>query len=169
MIKNVYVNEMPFEHTGIPRVQYHIIGAEGNCNHGNLLESMVKYHRGLDYLTNPSTDGMEGFDIPEEKIEVKSSEAGLGRKIGERDYSVSQQIRFYFQHADPEKRWMYLVYDEKPNTNTEYMMHKSESGGLIRIARRKKQHKQSHGKSINVRFRTTTRDQIAWLESKCAA
>ena len=169
MIKNSYVNEMPFELSGKARVRYHIIGAAGNCNHGNLLESMVKYHRGLEYLTNPNTDGMEGYDIPEEKIEVKSSEAGLGRKIGERDFSVSQQISFYFKHAERGKRWMYVVYDEETNIVTEYIMNKSEFGGFMHVALRAKQHKQSNGKSINVRFKKTTKEQIAWLESKCVA
>ena len=169
MTKNEYFNEMPFELTGKPRAQYHIIGANGFCNHGNLLESMVKYHRGLDYLSNPNTDGIKGFDIPEEKIEVKSSECGLGRAIGEVWFTQSQQIKYYFQHADPEKRWMYVVYNEKTNMVTEYIMSKSEFGGFIRIALRKKQFMQSNGKSLNVRFRKTTRDQIAWLESKCAA
>ena len=169
MEKNVYENKMPFELTGIPRAQYYIPGAKGNCNHGNLLESMVKYHRGLDYITNPNTDGMKGYDIPEEKIEVKSSECGLGRAIGDRDFSVSQQIRFYFQHCECGKRWMYVVYDAETNMVTEYIMNKSEFGGFLHVALRGKQHKQSNGKSINVRFKKTTKAQIAWLESKCVA
>lgn len=169
MIKNSYVNEMPFELTGIPRTQYHIIGAKGNCNHGNLLESMVKYHRGLEYLTNPNTDGMEGYDIPEERIEVKSSEGGLGRRIGEYNFSVSQQISFYFKHAERGKRWMYVIYNEKTNVVTEYIMNKSEFGGFLHVALRDKQHKQSNGKSINVRFKKTNKEQIAWLESRCVA
>ena len=169
MEKNVYFNEMPFELTGIPRVQYHIIGASANCNHGNLLESMVKYHRGLEYLVNPNTNGMDGYDIPKEKIEVKSSECGLGRAIGERDFSVSQQIKYYFQHCDRDKRWMYVVYDDKTNIVTEYIMNKSEFGGFLHVALRHKQHKQSNGKSINVRFKKTDKAQINWLESKCIA
>ena len=168
MTKNEYFNEMPFELTGIPRAQYHIEGASGNCNHGNLLESMVKYHRGLEYLVNPNTDGMNGYDIPEEKIEVKSSACGLGRAIGERDFSVSQQIKFYFQHAEREKRWMYVVYNHKTNMVTEYIMNKSEFGAFLHVALRSKQHKQSNGKSINVRFKSTTKKQIAWLESRVA-
>ena len=168
MIKNEYVNEMPFELTGKPRAQYHIIGHNGFCNHGNLIESMIKYHRGLPYLSNPNTSGSVGYDVPEEKMEVKSSECGLGRDIGERDFSVSQQISWYFKNRDHDDKWLYGVYNEKTNMVTEYIMNKSEFGAFLHIALRKKQHKQSNGKSINVRFRPTTRDQIEWLENRVA-
>lgn len=168
MIKNEYLNEMPFELTGKPRAQYHIIGAEGFCNHGNLLESMVKYRRGLEYLKNPNVSGSKSYDIPSECIEVKSSECGLGRDIGERDFSVSQQISWYFKNRQKGDRWMYVVYNEKTNMVTEYIMNKSEFGGFLHVALRKKQHLQSNKKSINVRFKKTNREQIAWLENRVA-
>ncbi len=169
MIKRTYVNTMDYEKTGISRMQYHIIGAKANCNRGMLCESIVKYHRGLDYLSNPSTDGTKGFDIPEEKIEVKSSAAGLGRNIGEKDFSISQQIKYYFQHAPKDKHWMWVEFNEETQIVTEYIMNKSEFGGFLHVALRKKQHLQSNKKSINVRFKNTNKEMIMWLESRVCA
>ena len=168
MIKNTYINTMPYTVTNIPRAGYHIEGAKGNCNRGNLCESIVKFHRGLDYIANPNVSGMEGFDIPEEMIEVKSSAAGLGRNIGERNFSVSQQIRYYFDHAPKGKKWMWVVFDEETQQVTEYIMNKREFGAFLHIALRSKQHLQSNKKSINIRFKYTSKGMIEWLESKVA-
>ena len=168
MIKNVYKNEMVYELSGKARVPYYIPGAKGCCNHGNLLESIVKYHRGYNYSENPNISGMKGFDIPEERIEVKSSEAGLGRDIGERDFSVAQQISFYFKHAPKGKRWMWVEFNEETQIVTEYIMNKKEFGGFLHVALRPKQHLQSNKKSINVRFKKTTKEMIQWLEKKAA-
>ena len=166
MKKVEYINEMPYIHHGKNRAPYRIEGAKGDCNHGNLLESMVKYHLGLEHIINPNISGMEGFDVPELRAEVKSSEAGLGRDIGERDFSVSQQIRFYFDHAPKGKTWIWVEFDEDTQKVTEYHMNKREFGYFLTISLRKKQHKQSNGKSINVRFKKTTKEMIAWLESQ---
>lgn len=169
MIKNTYTNTMSYENTGIARMQFHIEGAKANCNRGMLCESMVKFHRGLEYLSNPSVSGMEGFDIPEEMIEVKSSEAGLGRNIGEANFTASQQIKFYFQHAPKGKRWMWVEFDEETQTVTEYIMNKSEFGAFLHVALRGKQHLQSNKKSINVRFKKTNKEILTWLENRACA
>jgi hypothetical protein len=168
MIKNQYLNEMPFtthDHKGAP---YFIEGAKGFCNHGNLLESMVKFHRGYDHLCNPNTPALDGADIEEEYIEVKSSESGLGRHLGDYGFTKSEQIRYYFANTKRGKRWMYVVYDHKTNMVTEYIMNKREFGAFLHVSLRKDTHKYSNGKSVCVRFKRTTRDQIAWLEAHCA-
>lgn len=169
MKKVEYINEMPYELSGKKGAPYHIIGAKGNCNRGNLKESIIKYHLGLDYLNNPATSGMAGYDIPELQAEVKSSAAGLGRDIGERWFSQSQQISFYFKHAPKGKTWIWVEFDEKTQKVTEYHMNKREFGGFIRISLRGKQHKQSNGKSINVRFKYTTKEMLEWLENQAVA
>lgn len=168
MIKNTYKNEMPYEITGIPRAQYYIPGAKGNCNHGNLCESIVKFHRGLDYISNPNVSGMKGYDIPEEQIEVKSSACGLGRDIGEPWFSAAQQISYYFKHSPRGKKWMWVEFDEETQIVTEYIMNKSEFGGFLHIALRSKQHLQSNKKSINVRFKSSSKALREWLDKKVA-
>lgn len=168
MIKNTYKNKMKYELTGTPRVPYQIKGAKGKCNRGNLCESIVKFHRGLDYLSNPNTSGMKGYDIPEEQIEVKSPACGLGRDIGETWFSVSQQISYYFKHAPKGKKWMWVEFDEDTQMVTEYIMNKKEFGAFLHVALRSKQHLQSNKKSINVRFKYSSKNLRNWLEQKVA-
>lgn len=169
MIKNTYVNTMKYSLTGEKRMNYHIEGAKANCNHGMLCESIVKYHRGLAHLSNPSTSGMKGYDIPEEQIEVKSSAAGLGRDIGDRNFTQSQQIKFYFKNSPKGKRWMWVEFDEETQIVTEYIMNKSEFGAFLHVALRGKQTMQSNHKSINVRFKATNSIMRNWLENRAVA
>ncbi len=167
MIKNQYINTIPYEVHNHKGANYRIKGHDGFCNHGNLCESIVKYHRGLDYMANDNISGMVGYDIPEERIEVKSSAASLGRDIGERSFTVSQQISYYFKHAPKGKRWMWVEFDEKTQIVTEYIMNKREFGGFLHVCLRRKTTRQSNKKSESVRFKKTTREMIAWLESHC--
>lgn len=170
MIKIEYLNEMPYTyHPENPRNHYFIEGAQGFCNKGNFCESAAKFHRGLPYLVNPNTAALEGYDIPEEKAEVKSGAAGLGRDLGDPSFSASQQIKFYFQHCPIGKKWIWMVYNDKTRMITEYHMNKREFGAFLHIALRSKQHLQSNGKSINVRFKDTSKKMIAWLDARCAA
>lgn len=169
MKKVSYINEMPYTLSGKKGAPFHIEGAQGNCNRGMLKESIVKFHLGLEYLTNPSTSGMVGYDIPELHAEVKSEAAGLGRDIGEIDWTQSQKIKFYFQNAPKGKTWIWVEFNEKTQEVNEYHMNKSEFGKFITISLRKKQHKQSNGKGVNVRFKYTTREMLNWLESQANA
>lgn len=163
MTHNTYINTMPYELTGIARAQYHIIGATGNCNRGNLCESIVKYHRGLEYIKNPNISGMVGYDIPEEQIEVKSGASGLGRDIGDSSFSVSEQIRYYFKNAPQGKKWMWVFFDEKTQRVDEFIMNKKEFGLFVSKWLRKKQHLQSNKKSINVRFKQSSTIMKLWF------
>lgn len=168
MFKIEYLNKMPYTyHPENSRNHYFIDGAHGFCNKGNFCESAVKFHRGLPYLINPATAALDGYDIPEEKTEVKSGESGLGRAIGERDFSVSQQIKYYFQHKPADSKWIWAVYNDATHIITEYHMNKSEFGAFLHIALRSKQHLQSNGKSINVRFKDTSKKMLAWLDARC--
>lgn len=168
MTKIEYINEMPYiydpKHSGS---HYLIEGASGYCNRGNFCESAIKYHRGLPYLVNPTTEALEGYDIPEEKAEVKSAEAGLGRHIGERDFSVSQQIRYYFQHKPSDAKWIWVNFNAKTGVITEWQMNKSEFGAFLHVALRRKQHTQSNKKSISIRFKAHSRKLEKWLDARC--
>lgn len=162
-----YYNKMKYiKDMKHPRSHYKIEGANGFCNMGNLCESIAKYHRGLPYLVNPNTAGLEGFDIPELKAEVKSGACGLGRDIGDLDFTQSQQIKYYFQHSPSDKIWIWVYFEEKTQLVTEYHMSKSEFGRFIHIALRSKQHLQSNKKSLNVRFKTTSKKMLRWLDEQ---
>lgn len=169
MKKIQYVTKMPYTPLpNNPRNHYFITGAKSPCNRGNFLESAAKFQRGLDYLANPNTAALKGYDIPSEKAEVKSAAGGLGRDIGDPNFSVSQQIRFYFAHKSADSKWIWMTYDDETHLVTEYHMSKSEFGKFLHISLRRKQHLQSNKKSINVRFKDSdTREMISWLESQC--
>lgn len=170
MFKIEYLNKMPYTyHPENSRNHYKIEGAKGFCNKGNFCESAAKFHRGLDYLANPNTAALDGYDIPSEKAEVKTAAGGLGRKIGDPNFTVSQQIHFYFAHKSSDSKWIWITYNDETHIITEYHMNKSEFGKFLHISLRHKQHLQSNKKSINVRFKSSdTREMIDWLEAQCA-
>ena len=148
---------------------FKIEGATGYCNMGELCESIIKHHLGLPYLHNPNTPGLEGYDIPELKAEVKSGESGLGRAIGDPSFNQSQQLSYYFKHSPWDKTWIWAYFNLKTMTMTEYHMNKSEFGSFIHIALRSKQHLQSNKKSVNVRFKKTSKKMLAWLDARVEA
>lgn len=167
MFKNEYINTMPYTtDMSHPRSHYKIEGASGFCNMGNLCESIVKHHRGLPYLINPNTAGLDGYDIPEMKMEVKSGESGLGRAIGNSDFTQSEQIHYYFAHKSADSMWMWVYFNPKTQQVIEYHMNKSEFGRFLHVALRSKQHKQSNGKGLNVRFKKTTKKLLTWLDAQ---
>ena len=169
MKKIQYINQMPYTFLpNHPRNHYHIEGTPKPVNKGNFCESAAKFYRGLSYLTNPATPALDGYDIPEEKAEVKTAAGGLGRALGDPDFSVSQQIKYYFSHKSADSKWIWMTYDDETHLVTEYHMNKREFGKFLHISLRHKQHLQSNKKSINVRFKDKdTKEMINWLESQC--
>jgi hypothetical protein len=160
---------MPYTyHPENPRNHYLIDGAKSFCNKGNFCESVAKFHRGLDYLVNPNTAALDGYDIPTEKAEIKTAAGGLGRKIGDPSFSVSQQIHYYFAHKSADSKWIWVIYDDETHIVTEYHMDKREFGKFLHLALRGKHHLQSNTKNIDVRFNDKNTDMmIDWLESQC--
>lgn len=168
MKKVQYINAMPYIYDASHKGACYLIeGAKGYCNHGNLCESIAKYHRGVEYFYNPNTGALDGYDIPAEMAEVKSAAAALGRCIGSYNLSASEQIKFYFAHKPSNAKWIWVELNEKTQEVTEYHMTKSEFGAFMHLCLRAKVHKYSNGKSECVRFKKTNKAMIEWLESKC--
>ena len=165
MEKITYTNEMPYIYDkNHARSHYLLNGGDKYKNKGETIESIAKFHRGIFTENNPNTAWNKGYDIPEERLEVKSSEGNLGRGI--EGNTTSEKIKNYFKGVGKEKRWAYIVWNEKNQVVTEYHMNKSEFGEFIRLFTRT--HAMSNHKEICIRLRPTSKKMIKWFEMKCA-
>lgn len=166
MTKNTYINTMPYAYdANKPGSKYRPCYQENYKNKGETAESIAKFHRGLYTEVNPATMWSNGSDIPSEGASVKSSEGSLGRSIGEKDWTVSQKIKFYFRTV-PSTRFIWVEWDQETETVTEYIMDKREFGAFVarftRIC-----HNSAHT-DVAIRFRKTSNKMIEWLEAQCA-
>lgn len=161
MNKYEYTNTMPYiynaERAG---AKYTMDGGKTWKNHGEFLESVAKFHRGLEYLVNPATSYDCGSDIEEMNASVKSSGASLASVYGN---SFAQIADTYFANVHS-NLWIYMV-----NTDEEiieYHMNASEFRKFIEkwgvLA------KESGSHLTKIRMKKTSGKMIAWLEEKCA-
>ena len=81
MTSITYTNNMPYSYDPTHRGAHYMIG-NAYKNNGEFLESVAKFHRGLEYLVNPATSYDNGSDIEELNASVKSSGASLACVYG---------------------------------------------------------------------------------------
>lgn len=164
MKKITYINEMPYIYdTNHTRSHYLPNGSKKYKNRGEIIESIVKYHRGLYTESNPNTSWNTGSDIETEFASVKSSEGGLGRNIGGYKNSASEKIKEYFKNT-ASKVFIWVEWNEETQKVTEYQMNKKEFGAFIQKFTRV--HMMSNHKEICIRFRPSSQKMLCWLESK---
>ncbi len=163
MYKRTYINTLPYEYTDNPMSHYLINGSTHHKNHGELMESIAKYNRGL-YTSdkNPNTSFDKGSDIPEIAASVKSSDCSLARIHFD---TATKCLKYYFKHV-PSKIWIWVEFDEKTGIVTEYIMNKSEFGAFAQ--KFSYLHYESGTRAPKMRFRKTSKKMIAWLEMMCA-
>ena len=158
-----YITDLPWvrdpAHKGSP---YLINGSTAYKNRGELCESICKYHRGIYTEVNPNTSWKNGSDIEVEFASVKSSEGGLGRGIGGYNNTASDKIKTYFKETHS-KVFIWVELNEKTREVVEYQMTKKEFGAFIQKFTRT--HRASNKKEITVRFRSSSKKMVAWLES----
>lgn len=159
MTTYTYTNTMPYEyrpeHKGAP---YFF----GNAykNNGELLESIAKFHRGLDYLVNPATSYDEGSDIESLNASVKSSGASLASVYGN---TKEQIIDTYFANVHS-TLWIYMVkVDEQI---TEYHMNADEFRDFLNNFATLATESGSH--LLKVRFKKTSGKMLRWLDERVA-
>lgn len=85
--------------------KYSMDGGDTWKNHGEYLESVAKFHRGLEYLVNPATSYDTGSDIEEMNASVKSSNASLACIYGN---TKEQIIEEYFKNVHS-TLWIFMV------------------------------------------------------------
>ena len=101
-----YTNTMSYIYDSERRgSKYSIDGGNTFKNHGEYLESVAKFHRGLEYLVNPATSYDTGSDIEEMNASVKSSNASLACIYGN---TKEQIIEEYFENVHS-TLWIFMV------------------------------------------------------------
>ena len=166
MTKNIYANTLPYEMTNKSGAKYRLPDKEKGANHGELCESVAKWHLGLYTPNNPNTSYDKGSDIEELKASVKSSHASLGRTFGDAK-NTSEAIRYYFKHVHS-TLFIWVEFDEVNQIVTEYHMNKKEFGKFIRQFMYCHMSETSKDHKMEIRFPSTSKKLIAWFESQCA-
>lgn len=103
MKRYTYTNTMPFTFDPNHRGAHYLIGGKYK-NHGEWLESVAKYHRGLEYLVNPATSYDEGSDIESLNASVKSAGCSLACVYGP-TYEAIKETYFANVHST---LWIYM-------------------------------------------------------------
>lgn len=131
------------------------------CNLGNLLESIAKAHRGLEYLVNPTTKWNEGSDIESEKASVKSGKASLACIYGE---DMKTILDTFFEGVASEKFIYMIMIDDQVS---EYEMNKTEFREFVekfgRLA------KESGSPKHKVQLLQTSGKTIQYLDERVGA
>ena len=161
MKKHEYTNTMPYIYESERKgSKYSMDNGESFKNHGEFLESVAKFHRGLEYLVNPATSYDTGSDIEEMSASVKSSNASLACLYGN---SKEQIIEEYFKNVHS-TLWIFMVdIDEQI---IEYHMNAEEFREFLNEWATTAVESGSH--LTKVRIKKTSGKMVKWLEEKIA-
>lgn len=129
-------------------------------NHGEFLESVAKFHRGLEYLVNPATSYDTGSDIEEINASVKSSNASLACIYGN---TKEQIIEEYFKNVHS-TLWIFMV--DVDEQIIEYHMNAEEFKEFLEEWATTAVESGSH--LTKVRIKKTSGKMVKWLEEKIA-
>lgn len=129
-------------------------------NHGEFLESVAKFHRGLEYLVNPATSYDTGSDIEEINASVKSSNASLACIYGN---TKEQIIEEYFKNVHS-TLWIFMV--DVDEQIIEYHMNAKEFKEFLEEWATTAVESGSH--LTKVRIKKTSGKMVKWLEEKIA-
>lgn len=158
MKKITYTIKLNYEYTPEHKGAPYLIDGIKHANAGELIESIMKHERGLNYRVNPATKYNEGSDIEEENASVKSSGASLACIYGE---DFNEILSTYFADVHSTKWYYGVIVDD---TLTEYHMDKKEFrnflemfGGLV---------KDSGKDRKKVRIKKTSTKMIKWFEDR---
>lgn len=161
MTKNIYTNEMPFTKDNERKgAKYNINGKW--ANHGEYIESVAKWHRGLDYTVNPTTSYKDGSDIESEHLSVKSDKASLARCYGQTKTEILD--KFFQDDASEKFAWIVEIDEEI----TEYIMNRKEFRKFCevwgKLGKESSAKNKDHESEYKVRFSTSSAKMIKWLE-----
>lgn len=158
-----YITELNWVYDKDHRISHYLIeGSTAYKNRGELCESICKHRRGVYTEVNPHTSWKDGSDIEEEFASVKSSAASLGRGIGGYDNTASDKIKTFFRET-PSKIFIWVELNEETKEVVEYQMNKREFGAFIQKFTRID--RSSGRKEVAVRFLTSSKRMVNWLES----
>ena len=159
MTKYTYTNEMPYIYDPTRSgAKYSMDGGKTFKNAGEWRESITKFHRGLDYLTNPTTKFDEGSDIESLNASVKSSKATLACLYG---HSFDEIVSTYFERVHS-TLWIFVeVIDDDV---VEYHMNAIEFRAFLEQFGALGIESGSH--LLKVRIKATSAKMLAWLDER---
>ena len=161
MTKFTYSIEMPYTYHPEKSGAKYCIGENKYCNCGEFLESVAKFHRGLDYIVNPTTKWDKGSDIESEHASVKSGKASLACLYGDNLTAILDE---YFARVASTK-WIYMVMVD--DTVTEYHMDAKEFRAFCERFGRVVP--ESHTHKMKVRLLPTSTKTIHYMEERVVA
>lgn len=158
MKKFSYPNTMPYSYDPTHKGAHYMIG-DAFKNNGEFAESVVKFHRGYDYIVNPATSYDTGSDIEEMNASVKSSGASLACVYG---FDMQTILDTYFANVHS-TLWIYVVIVD--DQVTEYHMNAAEFRDFLNNWG--KLTRESGSNLMKVRIKTTSGKMLTWLDEKC--
>ena len=162
MKKTSYIITMPYTYEPERKGSKYRIGDKYK-NHGEFVESVLKYHRGLDYLVNPTTSFDKGSDIESEHMSVKSDLASLASVYGATKEEILTE--FFTKCVSEYFTWA----TDKDNEMTEYTMTKSEFYEFcIEFGKLGVESSDKKKNNYKVRFNRTSKVMIEWFETRLA-
>lgn len=158
MKKITYTNTMSYIYNAERKgAKYSLDNGATYKNHGELCESIAKFHRGYDYLINPATSYDEDSDIREMNASVKSSGASLACIYGN---SFDSILNIYFNNVHS-NLWIYVTVANEEVT--EYHMNEKEFrkfcetwGNLVR---------ESGTNLLKIRLKKESNKMLNWLDN----
>ena len=160
MTSITYTNNMPYSYDPTHRGAHYMIG-NAYKNNGEFLESVAKFHRGLEYLVNPATSYDNGSDIEELNASVKSSGASLACVYG---FDMKTILDTYFANVHS-TLWIYMV--QIDDEITEYHMNAAEFRTFLETWA--KLAKESGSGLLKIRMKAKSGKMIRWLEDQVNA
>lgn len=158
MRKFTYINNMPYSFDPTRKGAKYLIG-DTYKNHGEFLESVAKFHRGLEYLVNPTTSWDTGSDIESLHASVKSGKASLARVYGN---SFEEIKRTYFANV-ASTCWIFMV--DIGEEITEYHMNADEFSQFLDEFGATGVESGSH--LMKIRIQGFSKRMHNWLENYC--
>lgn len=157
MKRITYTNNMPYtfdpSHRGAP----YMVGKKWK-NHGQYMESVVKFHRGYEHIECPATAYNMGSDIEEMSASVKSGKGTLASVYGPSKEAI---LDIYFANV-ASTLWIFAT--EIDGTVYEYHMNATEFRTFCEtfgtLAR------ESGSKLMKVRFKEASGKMLHWLDKK---
>lgn len=158
MKKYTYINNMPYAFDPTRKGAKYLIGNKYK-NHGEFLESVAKFHRGLDYLVNPTTSWNTGSDIESLHASVKSSQSSLARLYGNSFEAIKEA---YFANV-ASTCWIFMV--DIGEEITEYHMNAEEFSKFLDVFGATGVESGSH--LMKIRIQAFSKKMYNWFEENC--
>lgn len=161
MKKTTYEITLNYEYQADRKGAKYLIDGIKWANCGELIESIMKHHRNLPYLKNPTTKWNEGSDIESEQASVKSGKASVATIYGD---SIEAILEIYMANVASQKFIYGIIIDNEMN---EYEMDLCEFVDFVRVFGRLV--KEAGHDRTKIQLLQTSGKTIKYLEERVGA